>query len=388
MLDFIKSLELSKEIKIEEIYYLFKTESSDINQQILSSLKKFKTTQEFINYYINQDTKVALDHLKYLSTIISKICGEQEKNIFKTDYEEYISALSKIIFLFIIIKKNNDLLNNLLINTKKYIKNFYIEFQIKNLVKENINSCINNLAYSNLQTFKRNDSRRSTSENTIISLSKFKSKGFLEKQSDLLSISNEDDFLNNTPKFKEDENKFRKGKEELKNNKNISYSKSNKNIENIKEGINKNDSLMICDSSLTLSKMKFVFEPEHKQISFTEKEKYENIFKRKNNHNKKKSKSIDQVLIDKYLSKTKKNNIFKRDGKNKHFIKLILDDINSLYKNGKINSEIKIDLKQFVISNSNNIKEKFIEFYNVDNNDYEKIVNSENIQKFLFDKLN
>jgi hypothetical protein len=44
-------------------------------------------------------------------------------------------------------------------------------------------------------------------------------------------------------------------------------------MEVIKEAISKRESVKMCDSSLTLSKMKFTLEPEFKEVKFLEKTK-------------------------------------------------------------------------------------------------------------------
>ena len=124
MFDFIKSLDLSEEIKSNEIYYLFKTDSSEINLNFLSSLQKFKTNQEFLYYYTNRDCKSVIDIFYNISSITSEICKD-EKYLFQNNKnEQYISGVSKIIFLFLILQEYNKLLGKILMNTKQYIKKF------------------------------------------------------------------------------------------------------------------------------------------------------------------------------------------------------------------------------------------------------------------------
>ena len=131
MFDFIKSFNLSEEIKDNEIYYLFKTDSSEINLQIISSLQKFTTNQELFNYYTKQNCKSVIDSFKNISSISSKICKEEEKKEFESEIDKYISGLSKIILLFSLIQKTNELLSDLLMNSKQYINRFFIECQIQ-----------------------------------------------------------------------------------------------------------------------------------------------------------------------------------------------------------------------------------------------------------------
>ena len=136
MYDFIKSLNLADELKNNDLYNIFKTDSSELNLHFLSTLQKFHTTQDFLNYYTQQDCNKVFNMYNTLSSISSKIYNEKEKSNFKKDIDKYLSDLSKIILLFSLIQKNNELLSNLLKNTRKFIKRFYIENEIKSIIKE------------------------------------------------------------------------------------------------------------------------------------------------------------------------------------------------------------------------------------------------------------
>ena len=179
MLDFIKSLNLSDELKTNEIYNLFKTDSSDLNLKFLSVLQKFHTTNEFLNYYTKQNCQNAFDFFNNLSSLSSTIYEEAEKNILNSQIDKYLSDISKIILLFSLIQKNNELLSNLLTNTKKLLKRFYHDNHSKSILKESINNCINDLMNSSQITSQRNYSRRSTKENTILVSSIFNGKNLL-----------------------------------------------------------------------------------------------------------------------------------------------------------------------------------------------------------------
>ena len=177
MLDYIKSLNLSDEIKNDEIYYLFKTESPEINSQFLSTLKRYNTTEELLKDYTNQDCKSTLKIFKDISSIYSKVCNGEAKNTLKSEIDQYVSGLSKVIFLFSMIQKTNEILSSLLKETKKFIKKFYTKYNIQNIVKERINTCIKDLMCSSLVISNRNYSRRSTKEGTVRTLRKSSCSG-------------------------------------------------------------------------------------------------------------------------------------------------------------------------------------------------------------------
>ena len=52
MFDFANSLDLSEELKINDIYELFKTNSSDFNKMLLSNIQKYSNAQQLICHYI------------------------------------------------------------------------------------------------------------------------------------------------------------------------------------------------------------------------------------------------------------------------------------------------------------------------------------------------
>jgi hypothetical protein len=82
MLDLIKAINSQKVIKSEEIYEIFKTDSFDLNLKFLSNIQKYKTVNEFFNYYSKLDYKNVLnifDNLNSLSVILS---NDINKNLF------------------------------------------------------------------------------------------------------------------------------------------------------------------------------------------------------------------------------------------------------------------------------------------------------------------
>ena len=392
MLDCIKSLNLSEEIKKDEIYYLFKTESSEINSQFLSTLKKYNTTEELLKDYTNQDCKSALKIFKDISSIYSKVCNGEDKNSLKSEIDQYISGLSKVIFLFFMIQKTNELLSNLLKETKKFIKKFYIECNIQDLIKEKINTCINDLMCTSLVISNRNYSRRSTKEGTVRTLIKSTGSTVSKfKQAESYDISNDDDdsYLFSkaeTPRFEEEDNNNIIIQEiEPNNNSSGASGKSNFSFDVIKEAISKKHSKKKFDSSLTLSKMNFVLESEMEPLAQLEKTKSYNsesdskksckVIKRRN-----KSKSI------KTINEIKNNKI--NLGKDKAILASFFDAISVLYKQEKINYETKIAMKQLIILDSKKVIDKFLYFYEINNdNVFNKMLINENIQKFLLESF-
>lgn len=380
MLDFIKSLNLNEELKNNEIYHLLKTDSSETNLQILSFLEKYNSYEELLNYYTGQDFASVLNIFNKLSTTVNKICNDEEKNESISDIEKYILKFSRIIFLFSLIQKNNELLGNLLMETKKYLKKFYLDCKVKKTMKEKITSCVNDLMCSSIVTSKRNYSRRSTKEDTITSVNKLSGMNMHKfKPQESMNINpNEEEFVfsNYTPRFEEEENnEIIEEIEEPRNNSSGSSGKENLNFDVIKEAISKRDSNQIIDSPLTLSKMDFDLEPELKPEAKLEKTKSHNIGNNCKLNN-----------FQKRRSKIKKKDSIPKNSK--QILAKFFDAINVLYKKGKINSETKILIKQIIISDSKKVIKQFLESSNINSNDYDLKLLGEKIQMFLLDNLN
>ena len=369
MYDYIKSLNLTDELKNNEIYNIFKTDSSELNLNFLSSLQKFHSTQEFLNYYTQQDCKKVFNMYDTLSSISSKIYNENEKSNYKKDVDKYLSDLSKIILLFSLIQKNNELLSKLLKNTRKFIKRFYIENEIQSIIKERINSCINDLMSCSQVASQRNYSRRSTKENTVSNPNIFLGNSLKKSYN-----ANEEEYLffqSQTPKFEEEENEIIEVNEE--------QSFNNMNAET-KEDNSKKDSLKTISSSFSLRHMKFTYQSDEEEngrsIKKNKTVKLGTDFITPHNFFKKKSNSYNNKEdID------NENNI--KD--NSQYIVDFLNSINNLYKTGKINSNQKLAIKQLIISDPKSVVEKYLKM-NLSRNSLDKNYKS-NIDKFLLEQI-
>ena len=393
MLDYIKSLNLSDELKINELYNLFKTDSSDFNLQLLSNLQKFQKTNEFLCWYSKQNGENAFELFNNLNVITSKISEETEQKIANSPIDKYISDISKIILLISLIHKNNELLNHLLKTTKKILKNFFIRNNSKSVLKEKINNCINDLMNHSTITSQRNYSRRSTKEKTINS--PILSNGFnLGKSKQFDDVSNEDEgflfFQCNTPKFEEEENEIVEVNEEqsisnnINSNKNINININNNNNIDPINNYTKLDSKKTIGSTLSLKHMKFIYNADEGKSRTVKKNKTFKI-------------GIDGFNAKKFF---KKKSISKDEDDNKHFeeddnsennqtekiIAKFLSTINYLFKNGKINSQEKLAIKQLIITDTKSIIKRYNE-YNLSNNFFNINNSSKCIKTFLKEEI-
>ena len=389
MFDFIKSMDIYGDFKSNEIYSLFKTDSSELNLKLFSSLQQFHKTNEFFNYYSKQDCQNVLDIFNDLTSIISKIYEEDKNNTFKSEIDKYLTDISKIIYLLYLIQKNNELLCNLLQNTKKYLTKFYIENQNKSNLKEKIKNCINDLMIYSEIASKRNYSRRSTKENTISPINIHFGHN-LGKSFQFENNTNEEEFLLFqccTPKFEEDEDEIIEVNEEQScfNNLNI------ENKSEFKDESNKKDSKKTIEtigSSLSIRHMKFVYDSDDETKRVIKKNKTikmainfsnpKNFFKKKSISN-----EINENSINNDSDSENKFNV--RSIKSTKILTKFLNIISNLYKKGEINMQQKLAIKQLIIRDSDSIIEKFFQHNLSKNNDTN--FKTKYIKKFLLEQI-
>jgi hypothetical protein len=77
MFEEIKSIDFSGEMKTNDLYYLFKTDSSQINLEILSKLQKYTSQGEFCKHYIGKDLNTIND---FYDNFINKISAFSIQN--------------------------------------------------------------------------------------------------------------------------------------------------------------------------------------------------------------------------------------------------------------------------------------------------------------------
>ena len=387
MLEYIQSINLCESIKTNDIYNLFKTDSFELNLNLLSSLQNFHTMNDFLNYYTKQDCKNAFNIFNDLFIISSNIYQENENNIYKSEIDNYLSKISKIILLLSLIQKSNELLSNLLINIKKVVQKFHKENNNNINILEQINNCINDLLYSSQIVSQRNYSRRATKENTLNGSNLFNINNLgKNKQSD--NNSNEEEyflFQCSTPKFEEDDDQIDEVNEEQSCYNNIPLENKNKDES---DKIDSKKTIKTIGSSLSFKYMRCVHDSDEEKKRYIKKYKtvkmgidfssHKNFFKKKSNSNK-----INDSYNDDLSSENEYNPKALEKSK---IIAIFLNIINRLFKSGEITSKIKLAIKQLIISDSENIIKKYSQ-YNVYNKNYDKDYNYEYIKQFLMEQI-
>ncbi len=349
MLDFIKAINSKKIISSEEIYEIFKTDSFDLNLKFLSNVQKHKTINEFFDYYSKLDFKNVLNVFDNLNSLTVILSNDRNKNIFGNKIDKYLYDVSKIIMFFLLIEKTNEILNNFITNAKTTINDFCLRNESSS-ISTNINNCFNNIINFS-PVLQRSLSRRATKERTLSSYNNQKEK----ENSVLLDITKHDDnelivLGNNTPKFKEKE-----------------WSKAS-SLNDKKDNSVLKSSQKTIDSILSLRNMKFMHDEEEKNprgikkknktIRFGfNKQEPENFLKQKSNSNK----------IYEYLNNMNDiNSSFEYNPQcidKSQLLANLLNIINFLFTKGKINEEQKLKLKKLLISDSENVINRFNKYY-------------------------
>jgi len=383
MLDFTNSLDLSEELKINDIYELFKTNSSDFNKMFLSNIQKYSNTQQFINHYLKNDINSIYSSFNDISSNLNSLIYRENQEICCSEIETYMLGASKIILFLSLIQKNNQLLMNLLNNTKLYISDLYKNNNKESCIKRKIDLFINELINSSSHV-QRSYSRRSTNDVTNSSICvNFENKN-KEKYLNL-SINKKDVILRSfTPKFKNgEENNI------IQNN-----NQNNINDDNTKKN----------DSSLTLQKLNFVEIDEGDNLknniqnsndspSSSSSDQFKRFLYKKNKSQSGKFKAKDSLFKKK--RKYSSNSMDDKSVQNDRIKVLagILDTINIMFKKREINSDQKINMKQIIISNPKIIIDKYYKDLentndnndnNDDNNNNDKV---KVIKKFIMEEL-
>ena len=348
MINFINSVDSHPEIKPIVLYELIKTDSSDLNSKILNNLQKHENINEFLHQYSKFDFKNQLNFLNNFESQSLLISNNEDKNIYKSKIDKYLSDISKIILSFLFIEKTNKILNNLLTNVTKTITEFYSENE-KNSISSEINDCLNNLLKNcTPDIIQRNMSRRGTLDRTP------KSKDQTSKRSSLLTdlTSGDTEFLvldNNTPRFKV---------KELSNKSNG----NDKKEDSLLKGSEKTE-----DSILSLKNMKFMSDTGDKtirglikknktiKIGF-DKQDSEFFFKQKSNSNK--VNEVSSNLNGLNLNIAYNSNCLDKS----QLLAALFNTINYLFENEQINLEQKLSLKQLLISDSENVINRLYKF--------------------------
>ena len=383
----IKSIELFGEFKFNDIYYFYKTSSSETNLEILSHLKKYQSSMDFFSHFTNIDINCLTKILNELDINFMNIFNE-DSNKYSTNIEKYISKISKVILILNLIQKNQEILNSIFSKIKHYFSEIFTNFKYDIIHQEKLLFLINNLQFNcgnDLDSPKKKISRISTKNNTCSS--QISSQDLFQKTrlKNKIEINNSDIT----------QNFFEKNKYSIVNDECLSdictpgFQKLEKKIKESQSKINiKNsnkETYSHKESTLTLSEMIFDPFPEDKDNNIT-KHKNKNVsntnIKHKNRNNsfvplrndyKKLSENVShhKISLNKYISNVEEIQMFSD----------LLLLIKKLYKSCLITAEERIKLKKLVIEKSKPILKFYNNEFKNNKTDYKKL--ADEIKKYF-----
>ena len=366
MKDKINSIDMKGKLDPEEVYNLFKTFSSKINDKISEKIYNFEHTIDFFGFYSNKDIK----NLFSIFELKQNENTDEYFSSFKTDIDQYISCISHIILSIKLFLKIHDILTKIVINAKNYLSRLKHENKLENYNQDFLFLCLESLFKIPETNQKSNNSRASTVLSSNISSCKdtpknslfskysndYKIEVFSNGEIESIIYDNEQ-----TPRFESESD------EELEN-----QEKKNSNLKNSIE----NNSLIKQESVLTLSKYVFVEEsltPQNFESKLIEspiiKSKKRNFSTQKNSQ----TANFDKHTITSILFN--ENEIINKNNNNKNHYMNLLEMISEMYKTGLINSEEKVKLKKLVIKKSKKIEYLYYNIYLNTKNNKNKLVN-------------
>ena len=428
MYEEIKSIDFLGEMKINDLYYLFKTNSSPINLEILSNLQKFINFNEFFKHYINKDLKKYYKSLDNFIQTLSSLINPKSQIKLDSKIDQYISDFSFIYIIFNIVSKLNDSLLSIIIKVKNTLLGLYTKHKLDKNKQDKIDECVG-IFLDSFQLKKNSQkllSKSSTKENSNLSLdininSNHENKEFNEsaKQEilieDLLGKNQEKNNLNDisdTPRFNDiiNINPSSQNKNEFNNNNlnneeqnneldlklvnqesfdseftlspkkinNIKKEKGKENIINNSEIKNNNKSNDINDYITNIQKDELFFKHPKTKKSCNILRQFNsnsntNIFKNEKTNfsayrgNNKVIKNFEKNNSYQKLHVSSGHLFIKEESK---FYAELLEIIIELYKNNKISFEQKLKLKKLIICKS----PKILNIYKYFSNDNENFI--------------
>ena len=99
---------LFEEIKTDELYHIYKTNSSQINTELHHKFNQYPIITDFFKHYTNIDIKLFNENINIFFLQISTIADINSLNTFKSSIDQYITDFSQLyLVLNAIVKINN-----------------------------------------------------------------------------------------------------------------------------------------------------------------------------------------------------------------------------------------------------------------------------------------
>ena len=372
---------LFEEIKTDELYHLYQTNSTKINKKLLQKFKEFPIITDFFKHYTNIDIKLLNENINIFFLQISSIADINGLNTFESSAEQYITDFSQLYIVLNAICKINDSIEKIVSKINASLPMLYKKHCLDKDYQNKINEITRYMLNTNN---KGNTSSISTFDNSENSF-EFKAKSNkllniekIELLKDLLGKENSNHTKMaslETPRFSNENNEFNSDSQLIKVNTNVSdftfmdnnkIKKEEKLNGNQKENIeNKDDNIISNDINDYITSVPIgSFLKEIKPL------KRRSVYQ-----------SCKDLTSKSYRDTKEKNFQLHKDEKipfhessekvminedSKMYADL-LEIIYELYQNGKITYEQKVKLKKLIIKKCPKILSIYKNFQSDDN---------------------
>lgn len=375
---------LFEEIKTDELYHLYQTNSTKINKKLLQKFKEFPIITDFFKHYTNIDIKLLNENINIFFLQISSIADINGLNTFESSAEQYITDFSQLYIVLNAICKINDSIEKIVSKINSNLPMLYEKHCLDKDYQNKINEITRYMLNSNN---KGNTSSNSTFDNSENSF-EFKAKSNkllniekIELLKDLLGKDSNNKTKHNkmasldTPRFSNENNEFNSDSQLIKVTTNVSdftfmdnnkIKKEEKSDENKKENIENNDNNILSndinDYITSVPRGSFLkrIKPLKKRSVY---QSCKDMTSKSYRDTKAKNFQLHHDEKIPFLESSEKV-LMNEDSK---MYADLLEIIYELYQNEKITYEQKVKLKKLIIMKCPKILNVYKNFQNVDN---------------------
>ena len=375
---------LFEEIKTDELYHLYQTNSTKINKKLLQKFKEFPIITDFFKHYTNIDIKLLNENINIFFLQISSIADINGLNTFESSAEQYITDFSQLYIVLNAICKINDSIEKIVSKINSNLPMLYEKHCLDKDYQNKINEITRYMLNSNN---KGNTSSNSTFDNSENSF-EFKAKSNkllniekIELLKDLLGKDSNNKTKHNkmasldTPRFSNENNEFNSDSQLIKVTTNVSdftfmdnnkIKKEEKSDENKKENIENNDNNILSndinDYITSVPRGSFLkrIKPLKKRSVY---QSCKDLTSKSYRDTKAKNFQLHHDEKIPFLESSEKV-LMNEDSK---MYADLLEIIYELYQNEKITYEQKVKLKKLIIMKCPKILNVYKNFQNVDN---------------------
>jgi len=375
---------LFEEIKTDELYHLYQTNSTKINKKLLQKFKEFPIITDFFKHYTNIDIKLLNENINIFFLQISSIADINGLNTFESSAEQYITDFSQLYIVLNAICKINDSIEKIVSKINSNLPMLYEKHCLDKDYQNKINEITRYMLNSNN---KGNTSSNSTFDNSENSF-EFKAKSNkllniekIELLKDLLGKDSNNKTKHNkmasldTPRFSNENNEFNSDSQLIKVTTNVSdftfmdnnkIKKEEKSDENKKENVENNDNNILSndinDYITSVPRGSFL-----KRIKPLKKRSVYQSCKDMTSKSYRDTKAKNfQLHHDEKIPFHESSEKVLMNEDSKMYADL-LEIIYELYQNEKITYEQKVKLKKLIIMKCPKILNVYKNFQNVDN---------------------